>query len=265
MEYQDIAVDRRGAVQWVRLNRPERHNAQTGRMWAELEDAFVLAGTDDEVRAVVLTGAGSAFSVGFDLADEDAVREFGSTVEEMTESATRGALQAVVPIVECPVPVVAAVNGVAAGGGVALALACDFVIASDRARFASSFIRIALSPDLGVSWLLLRRLRYSDALGFLLAADPVGADRARELGLVSSVVPHDRLEQAVQDLGERYSALAPGAVAATKSILRLAGASTLEETICAESAAAGPLAASDDYAEGVAAFFEKRTPVFRGR
>jgi 2-(1,2-epoxy-1,2-dihydrophenyl)acetyl-CoA isomerase len=164
-----------------------------------------------------------------------------------------------------PKPVVAAVNGVAAGAGVSLAVACDVRLASEEARFLQAFVKIGLIPDSGGTWLLPRVIGYAKALELSISGDAIDARRALEIGLVSMVFPPDRFEAEVEGYASRLAALPTAAVAATKELLGNALRVDLDEALRREAEAQGRMGQTDDHLEGVMAFGEKREPRFRGR
>jgi 2-(1,2-epoxy-1,2-dihydrophenyl)acetyl-CoA isomerase len=264
MTYEQIAVERRDAVATITLNRPEKLNALTHRMSDELGQAFAQAADDPEVRGVVVTGAGRGFCAGQDLS------EFESTYRAGDRPDIRGHLEAsyhrLIPhIVAMPKPVIAAVNGVAAGAGVSLAMACDVRIASEEARFLQAFVKIGLIPDSGGTWLLPRVIGYARALELSITGDTIDARRALEIGLVTTVLPPDRFEAEVEGYAARLAALPTAAIAATKELLGSALRVDLEEALRREAEAQGRMGGTDDHLEGVLAFAEKREPRFRGR
>jgi 2-(1,2-epoxy-1,2-dihydrophenyl)acetyl-CoA isomerase len=262
--YEQIAVDRDGAVTRVTLNRPEKLNALTQVMSDELMDAFTAAGDDPEVRAVVLTGAGRGFCAGQDLTEFEAAYRAGDR-PDIQAHLERSYHRLIPAIVRTPKPVVAAVNGVAAGAGVSLAVACDVRIASTEARFIQAFVNIGLIPDSGGTWLLPRVVGYSQALELSITGQPVDADRALAVGLVSRVVPPEDFESEVAAYATRLAALPTAAVAATKDLMREALRLDLDEALSREGDAQARMGQTEDHLEGVMAFAEKRTPRFQGR
>lgn len=243
---EQLIVDRRGAVTVVTLSRPERLNAFTHEMLADLQTLLTELDADSTVRAVVITGAGRAFSAGADLSigatdAEDSVRRlYNPLIQTVTTIDT---------------PVVAAVNGIAAGAGFSLALACDLRIASPAAAFLLSFTRIGLIPDAGATWLLPRAVGSTRAAEIALLGRKVGADEALRWNLVNEVVEGDLVEQAVEVATEL--AKMSLSVGATKALLRDAHARTLDEQLDVEATAQGIAQHSPDFINTRAAFREK--------
>lgn len=247
------------AVATITLDRPDALNALTVASKRELLAALRAAERDPAVRVVVLTGAGRAFCAGQDLRER---LEPGAAPLE-TELRER-----YMPIVramrELPKPIVAAVNGVAAGAGMSLALACDLRIAAEGASFVLGFGRIGLVPDSGATWLLPRLVGPAKAAELVLLGEALSADEAERLGLVMRVVPGDALREEVARVAERLAAAAPRALALSKRALQRALDATFDETLYYEAYLQGIAGRTSDHAEGVAAFVEKRPPRFTG-
>jgi 2-(1,2-epoxy-1,2-dihydrophenyl)acetyl-CoA isomerase len=242
-------------VATVTLNRPDNLNALNAEMRRELLAAVKAARADDETRVVILTGAGRGFCAGADLraAEGDFRRVLTDEYNPL-----------IAAIRSLPKPVIASVNGVAAGAGVSLALAADFVVASDEARFVPAFNRIGLVPDSGLTRTLVRALGRHRALEVLLGERQLTAAAAQEVGLVAAVVPGARLAAAARELGLRLAAGALGAIGLTKRLVNRAEDGSLEDLLAFEAALQDVAGRSPDHAEGVAAFGEKREPRFGG-
>jgi 2-(1,2-epoxy-1,2-dihydrophenyl)acetyl-CoA isomerase len=264
MAYEQIGVSSDGGVTTITLRRPDKLNALTAVMSDELVDAFTRARDDPEVRAVVVTGAGRGFCAGQDLTEFEAAYRSGQR-PDIREHLVRTFHRLIPLVVETPKPVIAAVNGVAAGAGVSLALACDIRLASDEARFTQAFVKIGLVPDSGGTWLLPRAIGSARALELSITGDVIDAATALEVGLVHRVIPADAFEPEVRAYASRLAAMPTAAIAATKQLLREALGLGLEEALDREAEAQSRMGQTDDHLEGVMAFAEKREPRFRGR
>lgn len=264
MTYEQIAVERDGTVARITLNRPEVLNALTQVMSDELVDAFTSARDDAEVRAVLLTGAGRGFCAGQDLSEFRGSLE-GGKPPDIREHLERAYHKLIPIMVEIPKPVVCAVNGVAAGAGVSLAVACDVRIASEAARFTQAFVKIGLVPDSGGTWLLSRVVGFAKALELSISGDMVDAEAALQMGLVSRVVAGDALEKESLDYARTLAALPTAAIGEAKALLRHATSADLRSALHAEAEAQARMGETDDFMEGVTAFAEKREPRFQGR
>ena len=264
MAYEQIAVSREGAVEWITLNRPDRLNALTATMSGEIEAAFGAAGGDQQVRCIVLTGEGRGFCAGQDLTEFEAAYRAGDR-PDIAEH-LRNSYHRMIPVlVRTPKPVIAAINGVAAGAGLSLALACDLRVASDEARFTQAFVKIGLIPDSGGSYLLPRAVGYPKALELSISGDLIDAKTALEIGLVSRVVSAVSFRDDVSALANKLAAMPTLAIAATKSLLQGSLARTLDEALEEEATAQAAMGQTHDHVEGVNAFAEKREPRFEGR
>ncbi|HEX2025459.1 MAG TPA: enoyl-CoA hydratase-related protein [Actinomycetota bacterium] len=264
MSYEQIEVSRDGPVARITLNRPDKLNALTHRMSDELVDAFTEAARDPEVRALILTGAGRGFTAGQDLSEFDRAYRAGDR-PDIESHLVRSYHRLIPVVVSTPKPVIAAVNGVAAGAGVSLAAACDVRIASEEARFLQAFVKIGLIPDSGGTWLLPRIVGYATALELSITGEQIDARRALEIRLVSRVVAADRLDAEVAEYASRLAALPTAAIAETKALMRAALGSDLDSALAREAEAQGRMGRTEDHLEGVLAFAEKREPRFTGR
>ncbi len=253
----EVLTERDGAVLTITLNRPDVLNAFDASMHAALREALHEA-EDRELRAVVLTGAGRGFCVGQDLA------EFGGT-PDIGDALRSRYHPNVLAVRALEKPVIAAVNGPAAGAGFSLACACDVRIAADAAVFVPAFINIGLVPDAGGAYFLQRLLGTARAFELMSSGRRLSASEALEWGLVSAVVPAAELAARAAALASTYADLPTRGVALTKQLFDYAERASLEETLAREAELQTEATQTADFAEGVAAFREKRDPRFSGR
>ncbi|MFI6361245.1 enoyl-CoA hydratase/isomerase family protein [Nocardia sp. NPDC050630] len=249
-----LLTEDRDGVRTLTLNRPHRKNAIDAELWHALADALRAAAADRSVRALVLTGAGGAFCSGADIS----VPDNAHPVYRM-----RALTDVALLLHELPLPTVAKVTGVAVGGGWNLALGCDLVVATPESRFSQIFARRGLSLDLGGSWLLPKLVGLQQAKRLALLGEMIDAEQARDLNLVTWVVPAHEIDAYVTDLATRLAAGPPVALAQTKALLN--ADHTLREALAGEAAAQGLNFATADAPEAFAAFAEKREPQFDGR
>jgi len=248
-----------GPVATLTLDRPESLNALTVPVKVALREALESIASDRAVRAVIITGAGRAFCAGQDLAERESPDAAPLDVE--VRERYNPIIRAIRSMGQ---PVIAAVNGVAAGAGASLAFACDLRIAAEEARFVLAFGRIGLVPDSGATWFLPRLVGPAKAAELALVGDPLDAAEALRLGLVSKVVPGDRLLDEARAMAGRLAEGAPLALALTKEALQRSSTIDLDEALEGEAKLQGIAGASADHAEGLAAFKEKRPPRFSG-
>ena len=256
MSFETIQFATADGVATLTLNRPAVMNALNARMRAEITQALTTLTPD--VRAVVLTGAGRGFCSGQDLTDAGAAADLERTLRDEYEPMLAA-------ITTCPVPVIAAVNGVAAGAGANLALAADVVIATESASFIQAFTRIGLIPDAGGTWIIPRAVGTARAMGMMLFAEPVSARQAADWGMIWQALPDAEFAAGV---AVRAQALAKGPTGAFLSIRQSLAASfgnDMQQQLALEAQLQGQAGRSADFAEGVAAFLEKRPAVFTGR
>lgn len=265
-----LVRDERG-VRWLTLNRPERKNSVSPDLRDELIGALDAARQDDGVRCIVITGAGDAFCSGVDLGGSKVTGSAARGEQRkpdpraIRESMKAGFQRVITAIWELDKPVVAAVNGVAAGGGAQLALVCDLVIAAESARFIEIFVRRGLAVDSGGGWLLPRLLGMHRAKELVFLAEPLPAKEAAEWGLVNRVVPDAALADETARLAGALAAGATRAIGASKRLLNRAFETDLPEALDEEAAAQALVSLTEDFSEGVRAFVEKRPPKFEGR
>ena len=262
MNYETILWSLDAGVARLTLNRPERLNSFTVRMHEEVADALRQVEAAEDMRVFLLTGAGRGFCAGQDLSDRavapDQAVDLGLSLEERYN-----------PLVErliaLPMPVICAVNGVAAGAGANLALAADIVLAAKSARFIQSFANIGLIPDSGGSWILPRLVGQARALGLALTGQAVPAEQAETWGMIWRAVDDADLVAEAEALVARFAAGPTKGLAETKHLIRAAWGRDFGDHLRSEVFAQRRLGATADYAEGVAAFMAKRTPAFTGR
>jgi 2-(1,2-epoxy-1,2-dihydrophenyl)acetyl-CoA isomerase len=254
----EVEVSRDGGVLTITLNRPDVLNAFNAAMHAGLIAALDEA-RDPEVRAVVVTGAGRGFCVGQDL------REFRETPGDIADRLRSGYHPTVLALRRLEKPVIAAVNGPAAGAGISLACACDVRLAADSAAFIPAFVGIGLVPDSGGTFFLARLLGPARAFEWMTRNTRLGAAEAQAWGLVSEVVEGDKLIGRAAELAATYAAQPTRAIGMTKRLFHHAATATLEEQLELEAQLQAAATQTDDFREGVAAFLEKREPSFTGR
>lgn len=263
---QDVLYEEHGAVAVLTLNRPAALNSFTRRMHRDLWAALDKVEANKAIRALVLTGAGRGFCAGADLSEFDFSEgpnlekraDPGPVIDQAFNPTTRRLLQV-------RVPTVCAVNGVAAGAGASVAMACDITIAAPTASFIQAFSKIGLVPDCGGTWLLPRLVGRARALGLAMTGDKLPAEDAERIGLIWQCVDDVLLVATVAALADRLAAMPSRALAETRRALDAAMPMDLGDALALEAAAQRRLGAAHDFAEGVAAFFAKRPAVFRDR
>jgi 2-(1,2-epoxy-1,2-dihydrophenyl)acetyl-CoA isomerase len=263
MSYETILFGLEGGVARLTLNRPERLNSFTVAMHAEVRDALREVTPANGARVLVLTGAGRGFCAGQDLNDR-AVAPGGSGVD-LGDSIEKQYAPLILTLRNLPLPVIAAVNGVAAGAGANIAIACDIVIAARSASFVQAFCKLGLVPDSGGTWSLPRLVGPARAMGLALTGEKLSAEQAAAWGLIWRVVDDDALPSAVDALAAQFAVAPTRGLARTKQALYAAWQNSLDEQLNLERDYQRELGASEDYREGVRAFIEKRTPTFKGR
>ena len=274
MAYKALILEKEGPVAIITLNRPEVGNSFDMTLGAELDYVIRRLGEDRDIRAVIITGAGNYFSTGIDLSmfatPERHASEVGGIQDVLPseEDQTLGkgtAVAAAIRIRNMPKPVIAAVNGPAVGLGLSVALACDIIIASDRAKFSMAFVKRGIAPDTGASFNLPRVVGLQRACELTFTGDTIDAAEADRIGMASRVVPHDDLMKAARELAERIANNPPLAVGLAKSQLYQAMLETdMIKHMKRELETMAKLMKTADFLEAAAAFMEKREPVFKG-
>ena len=244
------------------LHRPQAMNALSRALRQTLADTLDRLAGDDSLRVLVLTGAGRGFCAGQDLSDRAV--EPGSKGVDLGESVEKNYAPLALALKALAMPVICAVNGVAAGAGANLALACDIVIAGKSASFVEVFCKLGLIPDTGGTFFLPRLIGSARAMGLAMLGEKLTAEKAEDWGLIWKCVDDAQLAEETRKLAVHFSTAPTKGLAFTKQALALSGANTLPQQLALEARMMSELGHSDDYREGVAAFMEKRTPQFKG-
>jgi 2-(1,2-epoxy-1,2-dihydrophenyl)acetyl-CoA isomerase len=263
MEYDNILFDNTDGIAQLTLNRPDKLNSFTQAMHDEVRHAMARVQLDDTVRVFVLTGAGRGFCAGQDLSDRAV--EPGAAGVDLGASVEKNYAPLVLALRALPMPVICAVNGVAAGAGANLALACDIVLAAKSASFVEVFCKLGLVPDTGGTYFLPRLIGTARAMGLSMLGEKLSAERAESWGLIWKCVPDADLQQETQAMARHFASAPTRGLALTKRALYESGLNTLPEQLKLEAGFMSELGASDDYHEGVAAFLAKRPPQFVGK
>lgn len=263
MEYKNIQFAVEAGVARLTLNRPDKLNSFTGEMHAELRDALDRVQADKAARVLLLTGAGRAFCAGQDLADPDMAATDGK-MPDIGNVVEKNYKPLVLRLQNLRVPTIAAVNGIAAGAGASVALACDLVVAAKSASFLQAFSKIGLIPDTGGTWFLPQRVGMARAMGLAMLADKLPAEKAADWGLIWAAYDDAEFGAKVEALAAQLATLPTKALVRTRQAMHAAPGHTLEQQLSFEGGFMRELGWSPDYAEGVAAFMEKRAPKFTG-
>ena len=262
MTYESIQFTIANGIAVLTLDRPDRLNSFTKAMHGEVRDALDRLQADKTVRVLVLTGAGRGFCAGQDL--NDRAVEPGAPGVDLGESVEKYYAPLVTTLRTLPMPVICAVNGVAAGAGANLALACDIVLAAKSASFIEAFCKLGLIPDTGGTWALPRLVGPARAMGMALLGERISAEQAENWGLIWRCVPDDALMLQARALAEHFASAPTKGLAFTKQAMQASWSNTLEQQLALEAGMMRELGYSHDYREGVSAFIEKRPARFKG-
>lgn len=260
MSYKSLLLEIQDKIATITLNRPESLNALNMDLSKELLEAVLTCSEDKKIRVMVITGSGKAFSAGGDV---KAFKENLPNIAIYLKHQTTFLHKAISNICRMPKPVIAAVNGVAAGGGFSLALACDLTIACESARFVTAYSHIALTPDLSCTYFLPRFVGHKKGLEMLYSNASITAKEALEMGIVNQVVPDSEFQKTVLDFAIQLTERPAFALANTKKLFRLSWSSDLESQMENETEMIGQAGLTQDFAEGITAFIEKRKPKFK--
>jgi len=261
MKYDTICYDKSGSVATIILNRPEKLNAITTTMGEELLDCLMHCTRDPDIRALILTGKGKFFCAGGDILSVD---DMADTRDLSVQKLLSSAIPVASELRKIPIPVIAAVNGPAVGGGFALALSCDLIIAAKNAKFSSQYVMLGINPDLGMTYLLPRIIGLKQATWLMFTGETVSPQKGYEMGFVNKVVEDSMLTDEVSKLARQLSESATLAIARTKELINLGLYESPETQMEHEKRVMSTLVLTDDCQEALRAFREKRTPKYKG-
>jgi len=264
MTFENVRFDVQGSVARLTLNRPDRMNSFNAAMHIELRLALDQVQDNRAIRVLVLTGAGRGFCAGQDLSDSQVKFVPGETPPDMGDVVERNYKPLIMRLQNLQVPTIAAVNGIAAGAGSSLALACDLVIACKSASFLQAFSKVGLIPDSGGTWFLPQRVGMARAMGMALLAGKLTAEKAADWGLIWAAVEDAELVATVDALAAQLATMPTKALVRTRQAMHAAPGHTLEQQLSMEAGFMRELGWSADFTEGVAAFIGKRAPNFKG-
>ncbi len=259
-----LLTEKKNGVGIITLNRPDKLNAFSDELTFQLQDALKEMEKDKEVRAIILTAAGRGFCAGQDLQSRSIAQEMGER-PSLGDSIRRRYNPIVIKLRHIEKPIIAAVNGVAAGAGASIAFACDYRIVTDKVNFIQSFTKVGLIPDSGATFILTRLVGLTKAFELMLSADKLSAEEALNLGIINKIVGEDDLMKEAVGLAEKLAAGPTKAFGLTKRAVNRAVFDDLEELLEYEASLQEIAGRSDDFAEGVKAFVEKRTPQYTGK
>lgn len=255
--FDTILYEVRDHVAWITMNRPQNLNAFNGKMKEEITKSLKQASSDKEVRAIVITGAGRAFSSGQDLQDVEVDTDYGELIRKYYNPMIR-------QIASTEKPIIAAVNGTAAGAGMSLALACDFRLASSKASFLEAFIHVGLVPDSGNFYYLPRMVGHAKAMELAVLGEKISAETAKEYGLVTKVISIENWDVEVEAFARKLASMPTKTIGLIKRYMYQSWESNLYEMLEKEAYAQKIAGQTLDHKEGIAAFLEKRKPHFLG-
>ena len=256
--YETITYQVEQSIAWLRLNRPEKLNAFTRQMNSEIQQAIKEANDDEEVRVIVITGEGRAFCAGQDLTEVTGETNLGDVLRD-------GYGPMIKQIARCQKPIIGAINGVAAGAGFSLALACDFRLVSEKASFLNAFVNIGLIPDSGNLYYLTRIIGQAKALELSLLGEKVSATQAEQLGLTTKVIAIEDWNEQVTSFAQNLASKPTKAIGLIKQSLEAAYHLSFEEYLNVEAEGQRQAGLTEDYSEGLTAYLEKRKPQFVGQ
>ena len=265
MDYRNILYSTEGGIARLTLSRPDKLNSFTGEMHAELRDALDSIQADGSVRVLVLSGAGRAFCAGQDLADPEMSALPDGRLADIGNVVENNYKPLILRLQNLRVPTIAAVNGIAAGAGASVAQACDQVVATKSASFLQAFSKVGLIPDTGGTWFLPQRVGMARAIGLAMLADKLPAEKAADWGLIWAAYEDAEFSAKVDAMAAQLAAMPTKALVRTRQAMHAAASHTLEQQLSFEGGFMRELGWSPDYAEGVAAFMEKRAPKFTGQ
>ena len=263
MNYENILFEINDGIAQLTLNRPDKLNSFTQAMHDEVRHAVHKVGTDKSVRVLILTGAGRGFCASQDLSDRAV--EPGARAVDLGDSVEKNYAPLVLALRGLPMPVICAVNGVAAGAGANLALACDIVLAAKSASFVEVFCKLGLIPDTGGTYFLPRLIGSARAMGLTMLGEKLSAEKAETWGLIWKAVPDEELAAETMSMARHFATAPTKGLAFTKQALYASPHNTLQQQLTLECGMMSELGRTEDYREGVAAFMEKRAPQFQGK